>query len=397
MLEKIKPTTQCQVCQSRDLINVLNLDSHPLCDDLIPIGQPDVCKEYPIEILMCKNCFTANQKYNVSKYDLFPEGYHYRARFTKDVLDGMKQLTDNIVSLYGNLDGKKVIDIGCNDGSLLRLFKNKNALIFGVEPTNAHQEATHVDNLWDTYFTHQLAKQICDEHGPMDYITFTNVFAHIEDFSDMLSAVKQLMHSNTKIVIENHYLGAIMSHNQFDTFYHEHPRTYSFRSFEKIAELLNLKIEHAEFPKRYGGNIRVILGDGDTAQHIENKLDEDNFFHQFKSMAKFIEQWKVAKKYEIEIAVKKHGLLTAKAFPGRAAILIKLLGLDHTHIKHVAEKPRSMKIDHYLPGTRIPIVSDDDIDYTALPCILNLAWHIRSEISNYISSKGFKGKHIDIL
>lgn len=393
----MEPTTQCQVCQSNDLKNVLNLGSHPLCDDLIAVGQSDVCKEYPIEILMCKSCLTANQKYNVSKYDLFPEGYHYRARFTKDVLDGMKQLTDSIVKNYGSLEGKKVIDIGCNDGSLLSFFKEKNAIIFGVEPTNAHKEATHIENLWGTYFTQSLAKQICNDHGPMDYITFTNVFAHIEDFSDMLSAVKELMHPNTKIVIENHYLGAVMDHNQFDTFYHEHPRTYSFRSFEKIAELLGLKIEHAEFPKRYGGNIRVILGNGEVTQNIENKPDENNFFQQFESMAEFIEQWKVDKKQEIEKAVETYGPLTAKAFPGRAAILIKLLDLNHNHIKHVAEKPGSMKIGHYIPGTRIPIVSDDDIDYPSSSCVVNLAWHIRDEINSYITAKGFQGQRIDIL
>ena len=67
------------------------------------------------------------------------------------------------------------------------------------------------------------------------------------------------MSLNTKIVIENHYLGSIINKFQFDTFYHEHPRTYSLTSFYYISKILGLKIEHFSFPKRYGGNIRVIF------------------------------------------------------------------------------------------------------------------------------------------
>ncbi|EMO26163.1 C-methyltransferase C-terminal domain protein [Leptospira interrogans serovar Bataviae str. HAI135] len=96
---------------------------------------------------------------------------------------------------------------------------------------------------------------------------------------------------------------------------------------------------------------------------------------------------------------KQYGKLRAKAFPGRAAILVKLLGLDETMISAVYEKPGSLKIGHYLPGTRIPIRSDEELfsfsDKT-LP-ILNLAWHIPAEIRNYLTQNGYAGPIIDIL
>ena len=61
------------------------------------------------------------------------------------------------------------------------------------------------------------------------------------------------------IIIENHYLGEVIKKTQFDTFYHEHPRTYSLSSFMKIADNLKMNITKFEFPKRYGGNIRVFI------------------------------------------------------------------------------------------------------------------------------------------
>jgi D-mycarose 3-C-methyltransferase len=61
-------------------------------------------------------------------------------------------------------------------------------------------------------------------------------------------------------------------------------------------------------------------------------------------------------------------------------------------------KPGSAKIGHYVPGTRIPIVSDSDVDYRALESpILNLAWHIESEIDSYLKSLGFSGEMISVL
>jgi hypothetical protein len=96
---------------------------------------------------------------------------------------------------------------------------------------------------------------------------------------------------------------------------------------------------------------------------------------------------------------KKHGKLRAKAFPGRTAILVKLLGLDNSLISAVYEKPGSLKISHYLPGTRIQICSDDDLfnlPDQSLP-LLNLAWHIPQEIRHYLKEHKYTGEIIDIL
>ena len=86
----------CEVCDSSNLYSVLNLGNHPLCDDLIPIGEKRICEKHPIEVLLCRDCFTAHQKFSVKKNLLFHKDYHYRARFTSDVLEGMKDLVNRV-------------------------------------------------------------------------------------------------------------------------------------------------------------------------------------------------------------------------------------------------------------------------------------------------------------
>lgn len=396
----------CEVCGNESLQASLDLGTHPMCDDLVKVGDPRICKEYPIQILYCDKCGTAHQRFQVPKHELFPSNYHYRSRFTADVLSGMERLVEHCVENFGDLSGKTVIDVGCNDGSLLSFFKQRGASTLGVEPTDAYLDAKERGHVvYGDYFDTDLADLILADHGHADIITFTNVFAHIEDLQGLLEAVKALMHDQTVIVVENHYLGAVIDRNQFDTFYHEHPRTYSFTSFEFIAKTLGIAVLDVEFPSRYGGNIRVFMGSKEKLS-VEPKLDLDalrdkeaQFGQALQKMVQDIATWKRNKSDELAALVEQYGSLKAKAFPGRAAILVKLLQLDGSTISAVHEKPGSLKIGHYLPGTRIPIVSDDDFEDLAerdAP-LVNFAWHISEEIRTYLRNAGFNGQIIDIL
>ena len=395
---------KCEVCGNSELNDVLDLGLHPMCDDLVEVGSDRVCKEYPILITYCKKCNTAHQRYQIPKGELFPTTYHYRSRFTADVLNGMKTLVEDCDKLFKGLDQKKVMDIGCNDGSLLNFFKESGAITYGIEPTGAYADAEKKGHfIFNEYLTPEVAEKVVNIHGKFDFITFTNVFAHIEDLKSVIIALKVLMHDATVIVIENHYLGAVLDKMQFDTFYHEHPRTYSYTSFTFIAKSLGLEILDAKFPSRYGGNIRITMG-RKSVYKIEYKnqalIDkENNYFEELTNMATYIKNWKTKMLSTLKSEVNKNGPLSAKAFPGRAAILVKLLNLDKEMVSETYEKPGSLKIGYYLPGTRIPIKSDEELfkKIESQEVLVNFAWHISDEIEKYLLKQSFKGKIINIL
>jgi SAM-dependent methyltransferase len=341
----------------------------------------------------------------VPKQFLFPDSYHYRARHTADVLKGMSQLVERCEQQIGSLNNLLVLDVGCNDGSLLSIFKQNGAKTVGVEPTGAATDARAAGHeVYQDYFAPGLAKTIVTAHGQPDVITFTNVFAHIEDLPSLLASVRMLMSPKTLLVVENHYLGAVLDRYQFDTFYHEHPRTYSLTSFRYIAQTLGASMVAAEFPARYGGNIRVMMqlrcaADREAPELAKLYAAEDDFERRLFAMGRRIPAWQNAKRAEIAEAVSGHGPLVGKAFPGRAAILVKLLDLDEKMLAAVYEKPGSMKIGHYVPGTRIPILSDTDFAARPNPDapLLNLAWHISAEIHGYMRKQGYQGPIIDIF
>jgi Methyltransferase domain/C-methyltransferase C-terminal domain/Putative zinc binding domain len=397
--------TSCEVCGASRLAQVLDLGLHPLCDDLVPVGDPRICHEYPIEILYCDQCATAHQRFQVPKRELFPKSYHYRSRFTADVLRGMDAFAGSCDARLGGLSAKLVLDVGSNDGSLLDLFQRHGARTVGVEPTDAYLDGLGKGHrLYNTFFTQDAAREILQNDGRPDIVTFTNVFAHIENLPELIAALRLLMSDHTTIVVENHYLGAVLDRYQFDTFYHEHPRTYSLNSFTWIAKSLGRELTGVEFPSRYGGNIRVFMSGASTGIEVDRDLGdrlahERAFAGRLASLQDHVAHWQRAMSSRITELVGRHGPLSAKAFPGRAAILVKLLGLDSTAVAEVFEKPGSMKLDHYLPGTRIPIKSDDELFARGEPppVLLNFAWHISQEIRSYLREHGYRGEVIDIL
>jgi hypothetical protein len=384
----------CDVCGNKNLIEVLNLGNHPLCDDLILIGSSAISDEYPIKIVYCDKCFTAFQDEEVSKYKLFHKDYHYRAKMTGSVLSGMNDLVQSAENFLGPLENKVILDIGCNDGSLLDFFFKKGCKTYGVEPTNAALDSNH--NTLNMFFDKTAVKHIKNNIGKIDIVTFTNVFAHIENLPELLNNIKSIINNETTIIIENHYLGAVLEKDQFDTFYHEHPRTYSQTSFEFIAETLGLNLVNVQYVSRYGGNIRVFLKKGKSIDSA-NKI-EKFFLSKFSLMQTNINEWILSTKKMILDYVDSNGKIRAKAFPGRAAILIKLLNLNENHISSVYEIKGSKKVGHYIPGTRIPIYPEKDLyalNDQNQP-ILNLAWHIPNEVRENLKKNSYNGKVIDI-
>jgi hypothetical protein len=151
-----------------------------------------------------------------------------------------------------------------------------------------------------------------------------------------------------------------------------------------------------EFVSRYGGNIRAYLGNCILKKKITKK--EINFKKAFLKMNKHLLSWKKKTKEYIFNHVKKNGKFIAKAFPGRAAILIKLLNLNENHISAVYEIKNSIKINHYVPGTRIPILPESKLYLRkdlSRP-ILNLAWHLPKEVRNNLVKNRYHGKVVDI-
>jgi hypothetical protein len=166
-----------------------------------------------------------------------------------------------------------------------------------------------------------------------------------------------------------------------------------------------MHVSTVEFPARYGGNIRVFMEPGEAIEVKGGReiFDrEDKFGEHLQHLNTQVAHWAAKKRSELVGYIMADypavTPLSAVAFPTRASILIRLLHFSENHIAAVYEKEGSKKIGYYVPGTRIPIVSDSMFDvFASHPPLLNLAWHIPKEIEKRWFELGYEGEFIQVI
>ena len=252
---------RCQVCGSNELSLIIDLGNQPLANSLIKnIKENDGIEKYPLKVIRCENCTLLQIDYIVDQKKVYHLNYPYLPGITKTVDNEQRELSDFLFKELNLKKNDSVVDIGSNDGSLLKHFKLKGLKTIGVEPTNIAKIANKngIKTL-QSFFNDNTAKKIIGENGKVKLITSTNVFAHMSTLGDVMDAIVKILDEDGFFCFENHYIMEVLQKVQYDTFYHEHLRTYSLISLNKLFEQYNLNLFHAQIVTRYGGSIRCIV------------------------------------------------------------------------------------------------------------------------------------------
>lgn len=391
----------CQICNSKEISEVIDLGFQPLADDLREkknLNQK--LTSYPIKIYFCKKCTLLQNNYIVGDATLYPKNYHYRPGISKDVVMNMRDMAIFLKKKYNLNKNSLVVDIGSNDGTLLQQFKNIGIKkLVGVEPTNTikFQKKLKIFSI-QKYFNKKTSKIIQRKFGKADLVLMTNVFAHSNKMGDIILGIKDLLKNDGTFVLENHYLLDVIKKLQFDTFYHEHLRTYSLNSLNILMKYYNLNIIFAKTSDRYGGNIQAHYSKRKTKNKLDVKslkkilVNEKSFglnkIITYKIFKKKIEE--AGNRLNVFLEKNKKKLIIAKSFPARASIILHYFNFLKKYIKYIAEQPTSLKLNKYVAGTNIKIISDKNLKKIKPKIIIVLAWHLFSSIHKKWIKNGLK-------
>src|SRR5665213_162072 len=181
---------RCQVSGSTDLRSIVFLGFLPPVNTMNPIGtRPDEQAAYPAELLYCPESKLMQLSLIVDPQILFPPHYAYTSGTTKILRENFAELSREVAALYPLGKNDLVVDIGSNDGTLLRNFQNGHR-VCGIEPTNAYKiaVAAGIPSV-NAFFGPASAAEVVKEHGKAKLITATNVFAHIEDIHGIVDCI----------------------------------------------------------------------------------------------------------------------------------------------------------------------------------------------------------------
>jgi hypothetical protein len=387
---------KCQICNSKNLTKIINLGNQPLANSLLNNKrQQKFVKKYPLNIIACKNCTLLQLDYIVDQNKVYHKKYPYLPGITKQVDIEQKEFADDVLKKISLNKNDLVIDIGSNDGNLLKHFKKK-IKVLGVEPTNIAKIANkNKIKTIQSFFNPKTAKLIKNKFGKAKIITATNVFAHMSTLGDVMNSICLLLKEDGFFIFENHYIMPIINNVQYDTFYHEHIRTYSLLSLQKLFRIYNLNLYDAKIVKRYGGSIRCFV----TRKKIKNsknlnkllKIEKNklikNFNKTYNNFKKNILNSRKELIKQISKIKMQNKTIAAKSCPARAVVLLNYCNIDCNQIEYIAEQSTSLKLNKYIPGTGIRIVDEKILLKKAPDYLLLLAWHISGSIINKWSRK----------
>ena len=392
----------CQVCESPDLKSALFLGYLPPVNTMPRIGsRPAEQSGYPAEVLYCKKCQLVQIGLVVDPEVLFPAEYPYTSSTTKILRDNFAELAQECKHLVEMKSDDLVLDIGSNDGNLLRNFKDQFRVV-GITPEDIGKLAVQqgIPTI-QAYFGAPAVDQVLKEFGSCKIVTATNVFAHIDNIHSILTQIMRVLKEDGVFISESHYLVPLIETLQYDTVYHEHLRYYSLHSLKYLLEMHGLEVFHTKEIPTHGGSIRVYAsrkGKFKVRDTVQSQLKKEV---EFGVDDKRLQQFRtdvIQSKLELMALLKDIKQQGKKIYgisaPSRASTLINYVGIDDGIVDYVLEAPGSHKIGKYVPGTLIPVV-DEKILYEHQPeYALLFSWHIASELIPKLKQKGFKGKFI---
>ena len=401
MDKKSKTIDRCQISGVKDLKTILSLCYLPPVNKLKKINSSlseDVF--YPSELMFSPSSKLVQLSTIVNKAILFPSDYPYTSSTTKILRENFKELYKDCRKIINITSKDLIIDIGSNDGNLLNNFKNHHKVL-GITPEKIGKIAIRKGiNTLIRYFDKNTSDLILRKFGKAKIITATNVFAHIENVNLLMKNLLRILKDDGVFISESHYLVSLIKTNQYDTIYHEHLRYYSLTSLKYLFEKYDMEIIYAKKINPHGGSIRVYAARKNKFiinKNVQKILKFEKNFLNWKTFNNFKKNV-VDSKLNLYSILKKLKGNNKKIYgigaPSRASTLINYVGIDENIIDCVLEVDGSYKIGNYIPGKKIPILSEKKLYNDPPDFVILFSWHITSELKLNLKRKGYKGKFI---
>ncbi|MCM0018610.1 MAG: class I SAM-dependent methyltransferase [Tagaea sp.] len=392
----------CQVCGSENLAPIVDLGHQPPCDSLLTPAQLDETeKAYPLRMLRCLDCGLAQIDFVVEPHVLFHPDYPYRSGITPTLARNLMGTGETIVDRFGLKPGALAIDIGSNDGTLLKGFKGKGLRVLGVEATNIAKiaEADGIPSL-QAFFSEETAREILAKHGQAAAITATNMFAHVPNLGDLLRGVDRLLPEGGVFVTESHYLLDLIETVQYDSIYHEHLKYYAIGPLVRLFEYYGFTVVDAERIPNYGGSIRVYAVKGRNLAQASSIValraaEKAAGLEDEATYARFAARTLRAKLdlQSLLLDLKRKGTpAPGIGCPGRSSTLLNYSNIDPDLMPYIAEQSTSLKLGLHLPGKHIPIVDEKRLFDEQPPYAVILSWHYAQPIVRKLRERGLRSK-----
>lgn len=263
----------CRLCGSTALTRVLSLTPTPPANAFV--ASPSVEQAcFPLDLMLCGACAHAQLGHVVDPELLFAD-YVYVSGTSPAFVRHFEAYAAAMVEFARLRPGDLVVDIGSNDGTLLRFFHGAGMKILGVDPAReiARKATAAGIETMGRFFSVELAREIVRARGPARVVAANNVCAHVDDLAGMVEGVRVLLAADGAFAFEVSYLADVFKHTLFDTIYHEHLDYHAVAPLVGFFRRHGLELVAVERVSTHGGSIRGLVRHAAAAGRIEPSIE----------------------------------------------------------------------------------------------------------------------------
>jgi SAM-dependent methyltransferase len=391
MTNDLRHRETCRLCGSRRLELAVPLNPSPIADAYIPasrLGQPQAL--YPLDLYLCRDCGHV-QNLDIVNPELLFRDYLFTTGSSAGLVAHFRQYAADVMRSQRIKPGGLVVEIGSNDGTLLKFFKNEHGMrVLGIDPAReiARQATKSGVETLPEFFNAALASRIRKEYGGASVFCANNVFAHADDLEDIVRGVRDVLADDGVFVFEATYLVDFIDNLLFDTVYHEHVSYHSIEPLSRMFERLGLELIDVQRIPTKGGSIRgyaqrkpegrriakPVVAGMITAER-ERGFDRVDLYRKYSAC---IDQRKAALREFIDVEMARGSLIAGYGASTTTTTLMWHFDLTRKLAFVADDNPKKHGL--YCPGCHVPVVPSDEIYVRRPDVVVILAWQYAEPI-----------------
>lgn len=373
---------KCKNCNKRNLIKIVKIGKQPLSGFFYKKKKKNL-KKFSLDLFKCSDCDLVQLNNKVKIGTMYGAHYGYQTSISKLMIDHLKEKAQRLKKSKIIQKQNKILDIGSNDASFLRLIGN-NFDLYGIDPSaKKFKKYYNGIKLIPNFFSKKnVIKSIKNPDIKFDLISSFAIFYDVENPNSFCEDIHSLLNDDGIWICEFSYLPLMLKNLTFDQICHEHLMYYSLSVFDKILKKNNLRIIDVKLNEINGGSIEVIISKNTSKRasrlKLINQLKNDEKKINKNSYKNFsIRVNKV--KNDLNFFVRKNRSIIGYGASTKGNVILNFSKLDEKRIKYICDENKK-KHNKFTPGSNIKIISKDEMRKMKPKYLLVLIWSFRPEI-----------------
>ena len=379
---------KCRISGKR-LKTIMDFGKQPLGNAFV--SKEDFKKEYFYQMRVGFNneskMFQLIKQPNPTK--IFHENYAFFSSSSKNMAIHFKEFAKSILDSSYLQKDPFIIELGSNDGILLKHIKRRGVRHLGIEPSkNVANESRKLGiNAITEFFNQRIAREVLEKYGPSDTIVAANVMCHIPNISEVIKGIKLLLKPSGVMIFEDPYLGDVIEKNSYDQIYDEHVFLFSGLSIKHLFNLYDLELINVLKQNTHGGSMRYIIANKNhypINPNVDILINQElslglNDYNKFKAFSRNV---KKSKNDLIDLLVNlkmKGKKVAGYAATSKSTTTLNYCNINSDLVKYITDTT-PIKQNRFSPGMHIPVYDYKYFEQNPPDYAILFAWNHMNEI-----------------